>query len=162
MKSKHIWIFTLILLGCEKDNLKWNLDKLPSLATLVSTNNCNSTNGFNLYVEQATPNGSQAWYIDAGYINNGLKVTSCFGGYVEFSMNLSSITKMIFWAKGSRPSVTVDGTLINTTMIQEANNTWMQLKTQDIASGAHTIKIDFPRIPAYRTIYVDEIEFYEY
>jgi FlaG/FlaF family flagellin (archaellin) len=139
-----------------------NQVSFTTLPELVSTNNCNSLNGFSTFVEQGTPNGSQAWYIDAGYINNGLKVTSCFGGYVEFSMNLSSITKMRFWAKGSSPKVIVDGTLINTTMIQGASNTWMQLETQSIASGAHTIRIDFPRSPVYRTLYVDEIEFYAY
>jgi len=254
MRLKHIWIFTLILLGCEKIDLKWKLDKFPTLVSLdatkitsvnaesggnispdggapitqrgvcwsvdenptttnnktsdgsgtgnyvsildnlqpdtkyyvrayatnkvgtsygnqvsfttlpelVSTNNCNSLGGFFTKVEQGTPDGSQSWYIDAGYINNGLKVTSCFGGYVEFSLYLSSITKMRFWAKGSSPKVIVDGTLINTTMIQGASNTWKKLETQSIASGSHYIRIDFPRSPVYRTLYVDEIEFYAY
>ena len=253
MRLKHIWIFTLILLGCEKDDLKWKLDKLPTLVTLdatkitsinaesggnissdggvpitqrgvcwgvdenpttinnktsdgsgtgnyvsvvgglqynttyylrayatnkvgtiygnqvifttlpklVSTNNCNSLNGFSTFVVRRNSIDT-LWKIGDGYIDNGLVALSCFGGYIEFSMNLPSITKVKFWLKGSRAYVYVDGVKVNTTGFSPLNS-FQQQETENIASGSHTIKIDFGNgASVYRSIYVDEIEFYEY
>ena len=263
MRLKHIWIFTLILLGCEKIDLKWKLDKLPTLVSLdatkitsvnaesggnissdggapitqrgvcwsidenptttnnktsdgsgtgnyisildnlqpnttyylrayainkvgtsygnqvsfttlpklVSTNNCNSLNGFSTFVVRRNSIDT-LWKIGSGYIDNGLvALGTVSGGYVEFSMNLSSITKMRFWTMSRNPGysnrtpeVTVDGTLINTTMIDGSASyyKWMQLETQNISQGNHTIRINFTRISTYYSYYIDEIEFYAY
>ena len=148
-----------------------NQVSFTTLPKLVSTNNCNSLNGFSTFVVRRNSIDT-LWKIGSGYIDNGLvALGTVSGGYVEFSMNLSSITKMRFWTMSRNPGysnrtpeVTVDGTLINTTMIDGSASyyKWMQLETQNISQGNHTIRINFTRISTYYSYYIDEIEFYAY
>jgi len=137
-------------------------------ATLCGYYNCESLAGFTTYVDKISPSSSAAWSIGSGYNGNGFALTqSCYGGYIEFSINLSNATKMTFWTKSINPGysnrtpeVTVDGIISNTTMIDGSASytNWMQLETQNILPGNHTIRINFTRVSTYYSYYIDEIE----
>ena len=136
--------------------------------TPCGTNNCQSLNGFNTYVDKISPSSSAAWQIGTGYIGSGLALTaSCYGGYVEFSTPNSNTTKITFWVRAQNsgypnrtPVVTVDGITYNTTMINGSNYDWMQLETDVFPPGNHTIKINFTHVSTYYNYYIDEIEYW--
>ena len=74
---------------------------------------------------------------------------------------------MTFWTKSLNPGfsnrtpeVTIDGIKSNTAIIDgsETYNNWMQLETQNILPGNHTISINFTRVSTYYSYYIDEIE----
>lgn len=131
------------------------------------SNNCQSLNGFNTYVDKISSSSTAAWQIGTGYSASGLSLTqSCYGGYVEFTTPNSNTIKITFWTKASNagypnrtPIVTVDGIIYNTTMINGSNYDWMQLETDTFPSGNHTIKINFTHVSTYYNYYIDEIQF---
>jgi hypothetical protein len=139
-------------------------------ASLCGYYNCESLSGFNTYVDKISPSSTAAWNVGSGYSGNGFALTqSCYGGYIEFSINLSNITKMTFWTKSLNPGypnrtpvVTVDGITSNTILTDGSSDYtyWMQLETQNILPGNHTIRINFTHVSTYYSYYIDEIEFW--
>lgn len=139
-------------------------------ASLCGYLDCQSLAGINTFVDKISPSSSAAWVVGSGYIGNGFAITeSCYGGYVEFSINLSNTTKMSFWTKSLNagytnrtPEVYVDGTLVNTSLINGSTSytNWMQLQTGNILPGNHTVKINFSHNSSYYSYYIDEIQFW--
>jgi len=173
-KISLIVFLMLALTSCKKENLVWNLERNNSFDVNYSIP-CSAINGESLtnittFVDKISPSSSAAWSIGSGYNGNGFALTqSCYGGYIEFSVNLSNTTKMTFWTKSINPGysnrtpeVTVDGIISNTTMIDGSASytNWMQLETQNILPGNHTIRINFTHVSTYYSYYIDEIEFW--
>jgi hypothetical protein len=130
--------------------------------------NCESLANFSFDVDIISSSSPASWYIGQGYSGNGFALTeSAYGGHIEFALNTSMISKITFWTKSINPgfqnrtpTVTVDGRLINTSLINgsEEYTNWMQLETEEIAKGNHTIRIDFTYIFTYYDYFVDEIQ----
>jgi hypothetical protein len=131
--------------------------------------NCESLSGFNTFVDKISSYTDSNWSVGSGYLGKGFALTNSFnlGGYVEFSINLSKITKMTFWTQSLNPGyqnmtpeISIDGILTKTTLIDGSYSytKWMQLETQNILPGNHKIKINFTR--SYYECYIDEIEFW--
>jgi|TARA_B110000967_G_C18831391_1_gene534296 hypothetical protein len=174
LSFKNIF-FTILLLAstsCNKEDLKWDLDRNNSFDVNFNEPciliNCESLINTTTYVDVISPSSTAAWYIGSGYTGNGFALTqSCYGGYIEFSINLSNTSKITFWTKSINPGysnrtpeITVDGITSNTTMIDgsESYTNWMLLETQNILPGNHTIRINFTHVSAYYSYYIDEIE----
>jgi hypothetical protein len=173
-KNKSLFIIILLFasISCKKEDLTWNLERNNSFDINYSEP-CTSINGeslinLNTFVYKISTSSSAAWDVGSGYNGDGLALTqSCYGGYIEFSINLSNTSKMTFWTKSINPGysnrtpeVTVDGIISNTTMIDGSASytNWMQLETQNILPGNHKIRINFSRISTYYSYYIDEIE----
>jgi hypothetical protein len=132
--------------------------------------NCESLSGFNTFVDKLSPSYDADWFIGSGYSGKGFAlISSNYGGYIEFSTNLSKTSKMTFWTQSINPGdlnrtpeVSIDGILTKTTLIDGSYSytKWMQLETQNILPGNHTIKINFTRTAIYYQYYIDEIEFW--
>ena len=94
MRSKHLWIFTLILFGCEK----WNLDKLPTLTTLDANKitSANAESGGNISSDGGAPITQRGvcWSVDENptTVNNKTSEGSGTGNYVSILDNLQSNT----------------------------------------------------------------------
>jgi hypothetical protein len=137
-------------------------------ALLCGYYNCESLTDFTTYVDKISPSSSSAWVIGSGYNGSSFNlIESCYGGYIEFSKNLSNTAKITFWTKSINPGysnrtpeVTVDGVISNTTIIDGSSsyNNWMQLETQNILPGTHTIRINYTHISTYYSYYIDEIK----
>lgn len=175
MNIKYILILFVIFLtaiSCNKEGLVCDLERNNSFDVNFnkpcSIINCETLSNTTTYVDKILPSSSTAWYIGSGYLGNGFALTqSCYGGYIEFSKNITSLSKMTFWTKSINPGypnrtpiVTVDGIISNTTMINGSSDYtyWMQLETQNILSGNHTIRINFTHISTYYSYYIDQIE----
>ena len=160
--------------GCKKEGLVWDLERTNSFDVNFeepcSLMNCETLSNISTYVDKISPSSTAAWYIGSGYLGNGFALTqSCYGGYVEFSKNIESNSKMTFWTKSINPGypnripiVTVDGVTSNTTMIGDLSDytPWMQLETNNILPGNHTIRISFTHVSTYYSYYIDEVEFW--
>ncbi len=168
------FLFITIFFGCKKEDLVWDLERNNSFD--VNFNEpCSIINGESLsnlstYVDKISPSSPANWQIGSGYSGNGFVLNeSCYGGYIEFSKNTSSLSKMTFWTKSLNPGfsnrtpiITVDGITNTTELINgSADYTyWMQLETQNILPGNHTIRINFPSVSTYYSYYIDEIKFW--
>lgn len=175
MSLKFYFFITILLLAsisCKKKDVTWNLERNNSFDVSNSVP-CSLINGESLsnlttFVDKISPSSSAAWSIGSGYNGNGFSLTqSCYGGYIEFSINLSNTSKMTFWTKSINPGysnrtpeVTVDGIISNTAIIygSASYTNWMQLETQNILPGNHTIRINFTHVYTYYNYYIDEIE----
>lgn len=174
--SLKFYFFVIILLlvsiSCKKENLSWNLERNNSFDVNYSLP-CSAINGESLtnittFVDKISPSSSAAWNIGSGYSGNGFTLTeSCYGGYIEFTKNTSSLSKITFWTKSLNPGfsnrtpeVTIDGIKSNTVRINDSETytNWMQLETQNILPGNHTIRINFTHVSTYYSYYIDEIE----
>ena len=137
-------------------------------AALCGYHNGESLADFTTFVDKISPSNTATWSLGDGHKGKGFVITqSCYGGYIEFSMNFSNTTKITFWTmslnpgySNRTPEVTVDGIISNTTMINGSTTytNWMQLESQNILPGHHTIRINFPHISTYYNYYIDEIE----
>ena len=174
--SLKIYLFITILLlasnSCKKEDLAWNLERSNSFDVNYSLP-CSVINGESLsnlttFVDKISPSSTASWNVGSGYSGNGFTLTqSCYGGFIEFSKNTSGLSKMTFWTKSLNPGysnrtpeVTIDGIKSNTTIIDgsETYTNWMQLETQNILPGNHTIRINFTHVSTYYSYYIDEIE----
>ena len=173
-KFKNLFFIILLLasISCKKEDLAWNLKRNNSYdvkySAPCSVINCESLSNLTTFVDKISPSSTAAWNVGAGYSGNGFSLTeSCYGGYIEFSKNISSLSKITFWTKSLNPGfsnrtpeVTIDGIKSNTAMIDgsETYTNWMQLETQNILPGNHTIRINFTHVSTYYSYYIDEIE----
>jgi len=172
LKYYLLLIILVVASSCSKEDLVWDLKRENSFD--VNFNEpCSIINGESLgnlttYVDKISPSSTASWNVGSGYSGNGFTLTqSCYGGFIEFSKNTSSLSKMTFWTKSLNPGfsnrtpeVTVDGIKSNTAIIDgsETYTNWMQLETQNILSGNHTIRINFTHVSTYYSYYIDEIE----
>lgn len=143
---------------------------LKTKSTLCSYYNCESLAGFTTYVDKTSSSSNAAWRVASGYNGKGFALeNNNYGGFIEFSINISNITKMTFWTKSINPGyqnrtpeVTVDGIISSTKIIDGSKDytKWMQLETQNILPGNHTIRINFTHVSTYYYYYIDEIKFW--
>jgi hypothetical protein len=152
-----------------------------ALATLVGVNDCSSLNGVTSSYRYWDGSGYSfsPWSItNNGYINscwiapnNQVGSYSPIGThYIQFDKVFTNNSYITFWTKTYNPGyanitpvIYVDGIAqASPTMIAGSTSSldFMKLQSSDISAGSHTIKIEFNC--QYRTIYIDEIEFYEY
>ena len=157
-----------------------SLTTLNPPPVLVYTNNCNSLNSISsLY---SGMNGTTApWGLTSNGYNGGCWVapdpnkagnlgTAVGTHFVEFSKTFTKNGYIVFWLNTNNPgynnilpNIYIDGVSQgNPTMIggQLSSFYFMQVKTDDISAGSHTIKIEFTG--SYYDFYIDEINFYEY
>lgn len=135
-------------------------------ATLAKYFNCETLEGFNLFVDKLSSSRDEKWVIGNGFKGKGLVLSGPnYGGYIEFSINLSKTSYMTFWTRSvdpgypnRDPEVYIDGINLNFEIIE--NEGWMKIKTKNIFSGNHLIKINYPHISRYYDYYIDEIEFF--
>lgn len=157
-----------------------SLTTLNPPPVLVYTNNCNSLNSISsLY---SGMNGTTApWGLTSNGYNGGCWVapdpnkagnlgTAVGTHFVEFSKTFTKNGYIVFWLNTNNPgynnilpNIYIDGVSQgNPTMIggQVSSFYFMQVKTDDISAGSHTIKIEFTG--SYYDFYIDELNFYEY
>lgn len=132
---------------------------------------CESLDDITNEVYTISSSADDAWSIDEGYSGNGFFLsTGSYGGYIEFSLNIPSQSKVTFWTKsmnpgnyGQIPVFTVDSLVSTLKFIVGQNNPygdWVQLETEDLDPGNHTIRIEFPQIQTSYSYWIDEIEFW--
>lgn len=132
--------------------------------------NCESLDGFTTFVDKIRPSDKSSWFIGQGKVGNGFILNEpSYGGSIEFSINNTQSTKLRFWTKSLNvgfpnliPVVTIDGRPTNLLIVDGSQeySKWMQLESQIILSGRHTVKINFVRNSSFFSYYIDEIEFY--
>lgn len=147
---------------------------------LVATNNCASLSGFTTSYVYWTGSAyaNAPWTIyNNGYAGSCLQATNpnagtALGGYVEFSYGFSNPGYLRFWINTPNPGydnrvpdIYVDGVRQADPVMSGGKASsfyWMQLKTADIPSGNHTIRLDWTRVGQFFYYSLDEIEYWEY
>lgn len=177
MEMKKIFLVIigiLLIFGCDKDSLYWDLPsqnihhvQITKNATLAKYFNCEKLEDFNLLVDKLSSSRNEEWEVGNGFIGKGLVLSSPnYGGSIEFYINFSKNSYMIFWTKSvnpgypnRNPEVYIDGINSNYKVI-ENNSGWMKIATEKIYSGNHLMKINYPHISTYYDYFIDEIEFF--
>ena len=129
MRLKHIWIFTLILFGCDKIDLKWNLDKLPTLVSLDATKitSANAESGGNISSDGGAPITQRGvcWSVDENptTVNNKTSEGSGTGNYVSILGNLQLNTTYYVRAYATNKVGTSYGNQVSFTTLKSASLT---------------------------------------
>jgi hypothetical protein len=168
------FIFLLIIFSCKKEDLNWDIKRNNSFDVNYSKpcilNNCETLNNITTFVDKISPSSNARWEIGNGYINNGFELNgSSYGGYIEFTKNITSPSKMTFWTRSLNlgysnqvPKVLIDGVEQDVKIIAGSTDfsDWMQIETKTITPGNHSIKIEYSEISSYFNYFIDEIEFW--
>jgi len=165
-------LICLLFISCSKEGAIWDLERKNSLDVNYSSP-CSRLNGESLsnvstFVDKISPSSAASWVNASAYSGNGFVLSGpCYGGYIEFNINISKKSKITFWTKSvssgfpnRTPQVTVDSEIIETELINGSTDTnnWMQLEFGMLSLGAHTVRIDFTSVSTYYRYYIDEIE----
>ena len=158
---------------------------LAPIASLITTNNCNSLSGINSNY-QGLNGTSDSWGISTGGhigncwiapdpLNSGdLGSTSPSGtNYIEFTRTFNNSGYFTFWFNtypspsltNIQPTIYIDGVAqTSPTFSENSYHGWfMQATSSIITAGFHTIKIKFIGIGGTNCFYkIDELMFYEY
>lgn len=148
------------------------------VGTLVSTNDCSNVSNFTTQYQSYSGN-TAAWTISSsGYSGTCLTAPDYgLGGimgnaigthYVEFPIDLPGLGYLEFWkytyysgSQNIQPLIFIDGVQQSSPTILETQNTyWQRVRTANIASGAHTVRIQFSC--DYYQLKVDEIKAYQW
>jgi hypothetical protein len=109
------------------------------------------------------------WEVAAGYSGNGFAIIgSSYGGSIEYIQNFTGNSYIEFYCKAFQmgyqnriPTFLVDGMTISTTLLNSnVTGSYIKLRTDNISSGNHIIKIDFSHVSTYYQYYIDEISTY--
>ena len=153
----------------------------PATATLIGTDNCSSLSGVNSSYRRW--NGSAYTYSPWTISNSGysgscwlapdpsLTGTGAIGThYVQFNKTFSDSGYIEFWLNTSNPgynniypTIFIDGVAQNTPVKiggQLSSFYFMQVRSEIITSGTHSIKIEFNG--SYYIFKIDEIAYFEY
>jgi hypothetical protein len=148
------------------------------VGTLVSSNDCSNLTGFNTQYQALSGNTADWTLSSTGYSGNSLVAPdNSLGGlygsaigthYVEFPIDLPGLGYLEFWkytyysgSQNIQPVIFVDGVQQTSPTVLETQNTyWQRVRTANIASGAHTVRIQFSC--DYYQLKVDEIKAYQW
>ena len=141
---------------------------------LVGSNSCNSLSGLSaLYISWGGSNyqTSPMCIASNGYSGSCINdcVSNALGASLEFSRNFSSSGHIRFRSRAYDgnslrvPAIYVDGTSLSATDLNASAsaNDWHFIKSSNIASGQHIIRIEWSQISTFYDYSIDEIEFWE-
>jgi hypothetical protein len=141
---------------------------------LVGNNSCNSLSGLTaMYISWGGSNyqASPMCIANNGYSGSCINdcASNALGAYVEFSRNFSSSGHIRFRSRAYDgnsirvPLVYLDGSSITATDLNPnaSANEWHQIKSSNIPSGQHVIRIEWSQISTFYDYSIDEIEFWE-
>ncbi len=141
---------------------------------LVETNNCNTLNGISaLYIswQGSGYQSSPMCIANNGFIGSCINdcVNNPLGASVEFQRTFTQAGHIRFRSRANDgnsirlPSVKVDNIVIGTDDLDlgDPAYNWHQIKSDNISSGTHTIRIEWSQVSAFYDYSLDEIEFWE-
>jgi len=137
--------------------------------TIVDYKPCESLAGISTFVDQISPSNPMNWEVGTGYSGNGFAIIgNSYGGYIEYIQNFSGNSYIEFYCKAFQmgypnriPTFSIDGTTIPTTLLNSnVTGSYIKLRTDNISSGNHVVKIDFTHVSTYYQYYIDEITTY--
>lgn len=137
--------------------------------TIVDYKSCESLVGLSTFVDQISPSNPMYWEVTTGYSGNGFAIIgNSYGGYIEYLQNFTGNSYIEFYCKAFQmgyanriPTFSIDGTIIPTTLLNSnVTGSYVKLRTENISSGNHVVKIDFSHVSTYYQYYIDEITTY--
>jgi len=175
--SRLLSLLTLIFLAlyitsCEKNDLRWNIERNGIFDSKQNTKkqrcgyyNCENINGFSFNASGSS--STIGWQISNGYQGNGFVTNNSTGGSVEFNIQFDKDIVMSFWTQSVNPGysnrypiVKINNQVINSSLIDGSEDSWMKIQTATILKGSYNVKIEFEPTSTFWSLYADEIEFW--
>lgn len=161
----------LAFLSC-KEKLSWNLkrssyndSKQNVKEQQFKVYNCESYTDFEFIVNGSPSNWQVTPY---GYIGSGFALLGNQSS-TKVLLNTSCNRECIitFWVKSSNqgyqgviPSVTINGKMINTSIVKGDVNNWFKIQTSSIPAGKINMEVEFEAQKTIWSYYLDEIELF--
>jgi hypothetical protein len=141
---------------------------------LVETNNCNTLNGISALFVSWQGSGYQSspmCIANNGFIGSCINdcVSNPLGATIEFQRTFTQVGHIRFRSRAYDgntirvPTIYIDNSIIGATDLNAGSpaNNWHLIKSDNIASGPHTIRIVWSQVSVYYDYSLDEIEFWE-
>lgn len=167
-----LFLIAIGIAGCEKESLKWNLDRDGFVDAKSNTKNqriayynCEDANGFSFNVTGG--GNSSEWLISQGFTGNGFVTNYSSGGSLGFYIQFNTDVVMSFWTQTKDPGfpnrtpiVKINNQTINSVIIDGSEDDWMKIQTSTILKGDYNISIEFVQKQTFASLFIDEIEFW--
>ena len=154
---KKIIALSAILIG---------VNTIQAQYSIVDYKPCESLSGISTFVDQVSPSNPMYWEVVNGYSANGYGIIgSCYGGYIEYLQSFTGNSYLEFYCKAFQmgyqnliPTVSINGVALSTTLLtSNTTGSYIKLKTSNIPSGNHTVRIEYPHTGMYYQYFIDEI-----